>query len=51
MDEGLDEGQKNSQNILASVAGVAAGKEHSFVNYKLSLKKELEVKTLFSAEI
>lgn len=39
-DEYLDEGGKNSQNILAAVAGVAAGKEHSFVNYKLGLKRE-----------
>lgn len=40
IDEYLDEGGKNSQNILAAVAGVAAGKEHSFVNYKLGLKRE-----------
>lgn len=50
-DENLDERWKNSQNIVAAVGAVAASKEHSFVNYKLGLKMELEVKALFSAEI
>lgn len=34
------EGWKTSQNILAAIAEVAAGKADNFVNYKLGLNRE-----------
>lgn len=40
MAEDLDKGWKNSQTILAAIAGVAAGKADNFVNYKLDLNRE-----------